>query len=113
MCIVIYLLATARDRSLNRTVGYGLLALALSGPVVYPWYMLWGILCLVPTARVARLDWLVLASGLFCVIAPPGFGSNTTVIFATIEVMIALAMISPRVLARRRAARTGIQAASV
>jgi len=113
VCIVIYLLATARDRSLNRTVGYGLLALALSGPVVYPWYMLWGILCLVPTARVARLDWLVLASGLFCVIAPPGFGSNTTVIFATIEVMIALAMISPRVLARRRAARTGIQAASV
>lgn len=106
-CVVIYLLATARERSLNRTVGYGLIVLALSGPVVYPWYMLWGLVCLVPTARVARLDWLVLASGFFCVIAPPGFGSHTTVTLATIELAVALAMISPRVLARRRAAHTG------
>ncbi len=77
-CIVLYLLVTAHRRSLNRTVGYGLLAVALSGPVVYPWYLLWGLVCLAPTARASRTKWLLLASALACVMTPPGFTHGIT-----------------------------------
>jgi hypothetical protein len=49
-CIVCYLAATSDRRQLSRSVGYGLLAVAALGPVIYPWYMLWGLVCLAPTA---------------------------------------------------------------
>ena len=32
-------------------MGYALLPIGLLGPVLYPWYLLWGLLCLAPTAR--------------------------------------------------------------
>jgi hypothetical protein len=49
-CIVCYLAATSDRRQLGRSIGYALLAVAALGPVIYPWYLLWGLVCLAPTA---------------------------------------------------------------
>src|SRR5579859_5806657 len=38
-CIVLYLTATAGRRALDRTVGYGMLAVGVLSPVVYAWYL--------------------------------------------------------------------------
>jgi hypothetical protein len=71
-CIVAYLTATARRRDLETTVGFGLLAVALLSPVIYPWYLLWGVVCLAPIAQ-GRLRHL-LAVGCTCaaMLALPG-----------------------------------------
>ena len=71
-CIVAYLAVTARRRALEATVGLGLIAVALLSPVIYPWYLLWGALCLAPTARRHDRDLLVLACAIGCVVAVPG-----------------------------------------
>jgi hypothetical protein len=54
-CIVCYLAATSDRRQLSRSVGYALLAVAALGPVIYPWYLLWGLVCLAPIA-VSRFE---------------------------------------------------------
>ena len=102
--IVIYLTVTARRRSLAATIGYGLLAVGLLGPVLYPWYLLWGVVCLAPTARAGRRDWIVLISGFACVLDPPGFNGKTSINLSIVALAIALALIAPGVLGRRRAA---------
>lgn len=104
VCIVIFLTVTARRRTLARTVGYGLLAVGLLGPVVYPWYLLWGILCLAPTARAARRDWIVLISAVGCVLNPPGFTGSISTYLGIGALLIAVAVIAPRQRARQRAA---------
>jgi hypothetical protein len=104
-CIVLYLTATANRRSLNRTVGYGLVAVALLSPVVYPWYLLWGVLCLAPTARRAHVDWLVFASGVACVVSPVGFDRVIGGYLSAAALAIAVVIITPRMLRRRAAGR--------
>lgn len=49
--ILVLLAITLRRRPVAVTIGYALLAVAFLAPVTYPWYALWGALCLVPTAR--------------------------------------------------------------
>jgi hypothetical protein len=97
VCIVVYLTATAHRRSLANTIGYGLLAVGLLGPVLYPWYLLWGVVCLAPTARGARRDWLVLISGFACVFNPPGFTMALSLVLNVVAFGIALALIAARV----------------
>jgi hypothetical protein len=70
-CIVAYLTLTARHRPLEATVGLGLIAIALLSPVIYPWYLLWGALCLTPIARRHR-DLLVLTCAIGAAVAVPG-----------------------------------------
>jgi hypothetical protein len=58
--IVLTLYATARRRPVSATVGWGLLAVALLGPVLYPWYLVPPAFVLATTSggagrRVARL----------------------------------------------------------
>jgi hypothetical protein len=107
-CIVVYVTLTARSRALDRSVGYSILAVGVLSPVVYPWYLLGGIVCLAPTARGARRDWIVLLSAVGCVLSPPGFSvtASTSVSIATI--VVSLAVIAPRVRNRRRAAHEQI-----
>jgi hypothetical protein len=93
VALVAYLLATVRERSLDRTVGFALLAVALLGPVLYPWYLLGGLVCLAPTATGARRDWVVALSCAACVLAPAGFGTDaarTVTLVALIVIAIAL-----------------------
>ena len=75
--VVAYLLATMRDRPLDRTVGFSLVAVGLLSPVLYPWYLLWGTLCLAPAAVGVRRDWVVALSAAACVLMPAGFGART------------------------------------
>lgn len=74
--IVLYLLVTMRSRSLDRTIGYSLLAVGLLGPVLYPWYLLWGLVCLAPNAVSVRRDWVVALSCAACVLVPAGFSTQ-------------------------------------
>ena len=71
-CIVGYLALSGRRRPLEATVGLGLIAVALLSPVIYPWYLLWGALCLAPVARRYDRDVLVLTCAVGCVVAAPG-----------------------------------------
>ncbi len=100
VCIVAYLVLTAGRRSLNRTTGYALLALGLLSPVLYPWYLLWGIVCLAPTARAARRDWLVLGSAIACLYTPPGFNRMFSSLIPLIALGIGLLILWPRIRAR-------------
>lgn len=44
--VVITLAVTVRRRRLEHSVGYALIGVALLSPVLYPWYLLWGLSCL-------------------------------------------------------------------
>jgi hypothetical protein len=77
VCAFGYLLATARQRALERTVGYSLLALGLLAPVLYPWYLLWGLLCLAPVATGNRRVVVLAFSAAGCLLVPPGFAETT------------------------------------
>ena len=73
VCAFGYLLATVRRRPLGLSVGYALLSTALLAPVLHPWYLLWGLVVLLPLAtgqaRIAAAALSIAA----CVLAPQGF----------------------------------------
>jgi hypothetical protein len=103
VCAVIYLTVTARRRALAQTIGYGLIAVGLLGPVLYPWYMLWGVVCLAPTARAERRDLVVLVSASACLFDPPGFTRFITDNLSLTALAIAFAWFGGRALVRSRA----------
>lgn len=74
--VVVYLLATVRRRSLNRSVGYVLLTIGACNPVLYPWSLLAGICCLAPSAEGIRRDWVLALSCAVCVLAPVGMSES-------------------------------------
>jgi hypothetical protein len=104
-CIVVYLTATAHTRALDRTVGYGILAVAVLSPVVYPWYLIGGVVCLAPNARGGRRDWIILISAVGCLLYPSGFTAYVSTTLSAIALGIAVCVITPRVLARYRSAQ--------
>jgi hypothetical protein len=77
VCTVGYLLGSARRRAVERTAGYSLLALGLLAPVLFPWYLLWGLLCLAPSAVGSRRIGVLALSTAGCLLVPPGFGPTT------------------------------------
>jgi hypothetical protein len=78
VCILVYLVTTVRQRALERTAAYSLLAIGLLAPVLDPWYLLWGTLCLVPAASGSRRLAVLALSAAGCILLPPGFGATTT-----------------------------------
>jgi hypothetical protein len=82
--VIVYLLITVRQRALERTAGYSLLALALLAPVLYPWYLLWGTVCLAPTANGTRRAAVLALCAAGCLLNPPGFTSTTTHVLTAI-----------------------------
>lgn len=84
VCIIGYLVGTARQRALERTAGYSLLALGLLAPVLYPWYLLWGTICLAPSAHGTRLLAVLTLCAAGCVLMPPGFTPTTTNVITAI-----------------------------
>lgn len=111
VCVLGYLVATVRQRSLERTVGYALLALGLLAPVTYPWYLLWGLGCLAPAAIGTRRVLVLALSVAGCLLYPPGFSSTATnALTATALAVIAAVLIAmPSV---RRATRASAAALS-
>jgi alpha-1,6-mannosyltransferase len=91
VCAIGYLVATARHRALERTVGYSLLAMALLAPVLYPWYLLWGTLCLAPGVTGVRRIGLLALCAAGCVLMPMGFSPATTDVVASGAVTAVLA----------------------
>ncbi len=71
-CIAIYLVGTVRHRTLEFTVGLSLLAIAFLSPVIYPWYLLWGLLCLAPITQGLQRSLVLLACASASVLALPG-----------------------------------------
>jgi alpha-1,6-mannosyltransferase len=105
-CIVVYLTVTAHRRALPSTVGYDLLAIGLLGPVLYPWSVLAGVVCLGPTSRGERRDWIVLVSAVACMLDLPGLSPPVSVTLTLVGLGLGLAWLTGRDLARRRAAAT-------
>jgi hypothetical protein len=91
IAIIAWLLATTRHRTLDRTVGYALLTAAILAPVVYPWYLLWGLCCLAPAAVGTRRDWVIALSAVACVLSPSGF-TDTTAQRVTLAALIVIAL---------------------
>ena len=106
--VVGYLLLTVRNRPLERTVGYALLAIGLLGPVLYPWFLLWGLLCLAPTARRSLRDWVVALSVVACVLAPVGFTVRTGEVVTSCCLVAVAAGLIPRLVVRQRRARAAL-----
>ena len=95
-CIVCYLAATSDRRQLSRSVGYGLLAVAALGPVIYPWYLLWGLVCLAPTAVPGFERRLVIAaSGFACFMGLTGL-NHTGVVASEVLLFVAAFVIAAR-----------------
>jgi hypothetical protein len=97
VCIVGWLVLTSARRPAASTVGLGLLAVAALAPVVYPWYLLWGVLCLAVVAT-RRLTWqiVVLCSGA-CFIDLPGQSAvSMLVVEAVMGVLLAATFWIPR-----------------
>ncbi|WP_198536198.1 polyprenol phosphomannose-dependent alpha 1,6 mannosyltransferase MptB [Pseudofrankia saprophytica] len=68
-----WLLITVRHRDVPATCGLALLSLALLGPVLYPWYLVWGMVPLVMARGVARPRVLMVvgAAGAFLSVPHP------------------------------------------
>jgi hypothetical protein len=92
VAVVGYLLTTANRRSLAQTTGLGLLAVSLLGPVFYPWYALWGLLCLAPAARRVQREFLIGLSAMAAVVNLPGLSTPIAVGF---DCLVAIALIVP------------------
>ncbi len=100
-----YLYATVRARPLAETIGFALLAVAVFAPVVYPPFLLWGLLCLVPTATGAYRDLVLGLSAAACVMTPGGLGERGG-LYATIGALVAIgAALLVREVRRQRTAR--------
>lgn len=115
VCVLAYLVTTTRYRALERSAGYSLLAIALLAPVLNPWYLLGGILCVVPSANAARKIVAMALSCAGCLLLPGGFEGSTTDILAGcgLAVVAAITGLSLRREAlRARAARADIIAAA-
>ncbi len=87
-----YLLFTAHHRPLAKTTGLALLAISLLNPVFYPWYALWGLVCLAPIVSGRPRDWLVALSALSVTVNLPGL---TTPRAAAIDIAVAVAVAVP------------------
>ena len=109
--VVAYLLATSRDRPLDRTVGYSLLAVGLLSPVLYPWYLLWGALCLAPAAVGARRDWVVALSAAACVLMPAGLATRTAHALTLAALVIIGVVLMPHLYRHRRTRTAHLSAA--
>jgi hypothetical protein len=112
VAIVVYLIATVRSRPLERTLGYVLLAVGVLAPVVYPAFLLWGVLCLAPTATGVRRDWVLGLSCAACVLAPVGLGATGGRVATSIALgVIALAMLLATLVRNGRLTRRSARAA--
>lgn len=102
LTVILYLYATVRRRPLERTVGFALLAAGILAPVVYPSYLLLGILCLAPTALGARRDWVIGLSCAACVLTPVGLGDRGGEYAAGFGLAAIAVVLGPRLFVRHR-----------
>jgi alpha-1,6-mannosyltransferase len=108
LCVIGYLLGTVRRRPLARSIAYALLAAALLGLLLQPWYLLWGTLVLAPTATGIRRRWVVALVAVGAVLSPPGFAPSVAAhVTAGLLAAAAVAAAATIVGRRARSAREG------
>jgi hypothetical protein len=100
--VVAFVSVTARRRPLPATAGYALLAVALLAPISYPWYVLWGAVCLLPIARSTTLDCLVALCIFESVSSVPGAPGVLTGTLKIIVLAAAIGVVSVRFRNRAR-----------
>ena len=105
LAVLVYLLVTSRHRSLEAGIGYSLLALALLAPVLHPWYLMWGVMVLAPTAVGMRRTWVVALTAAGCVLTPPGFSTSTSYVLSGITLGLIAAATASVLLGQDRRAR--------
>lgn len=88
-----WLLKTADRRTPAATAGQALLTASVLGPVIYPWYFLWGVVLLAPAARGRTRDWAVKLSALGAVMAVQGLATLTIGIVATLIIVVMTAWV--------------------
>lgn len=101
--IVGWLAVTSGRRPLAASVGFGLLGLAALTPVFYPWYLLWGVVCLLPASPPRRRDWLVALCGVATLAALTGLPSWATTTADLVPVLAAAVWLRRRSLSGSRA----------
>lgn len=72
---ILRLLTTLSRRDLLRTTGFALVAVSVLGPVIHPWYLMWGFAFLVPAAAggaVRTRKLLLVSTGLMALLELPG-----------------------------------------
>ncbi len=69
--VMLRLLATIRGRDIATTVGWGLLTLSVLGPVLYPWYLTWGLVPLAMAMNRQRLAVIGTVSAIGAFLALP------------------------------------------
>lgn len=94
VCTVGYLTWTAGHRPLDRSIGYALLAVALLAPDLHPWYLLWGLLCLAPTASGPRRVWVLALSAVACLLGPIGFSDLPRYLITGAAMLVALVVLA-------------------
>jgi hypothetical protein len=103
ICVVGYLVATARHRALERTAAYSLLAVALLAPVLYPWYLLWGAVCLAPAANGLRRTTVLALCAAGCLLYPVGFSPTTSNVLSGCGLAVVAAATAVTLVRRHRA----------
>jgi hypothetical protein len=109
VCLIAYLIGTARQRALERTAGYALLALGVLSPVLYPWYLLWGTICLAASANGTRLVAVLALCAAGCVLTPPGFTPTTTNVITAVALAV-VAVVTIGMATLRRESRLRLSA---
>jgi alpha-1,6-mannosyltransferase len=87
VAVIGWLVATARQRPAPMTIGGSLLAIVVGAPVVYPWYLTWGLPGLVPTPR----RWLPPLMTAAALVYLPGL-SGLSVIGVLLVIVVAAAL---------------------
>lgn len=102
--IVVRLLLTARSRPLELTAGRATLVVSVLGPVIYPWYLLWGTAALAPRAQGRERELVTALTAVAAVMAVPGL---STASIAVIAVVVSVTVLSWLVISSRRHQRRG------
>lgn len=84
------LLRTSRRREPIHTVGLILLAVAVLSPVIYPWYLLWGVICLAVCAGDRLRGLLVAMSFIGSLMAVQGLTNAGIAVLACILFLVAV-----------------------
>ena len=89
--IVLRLLVTSERRTPEATAGFALLVVAAFGPVIYPWYLLWGLVCLVADLHGRRREGLVMLSVMASLMTVQGLTTvGIAILVSTITMVMAV-----------------------
>lgn len=94
---VLRLVVTLSRRDLLRTAGFALVGVALLGPTVHPWYLMWGAVFLIPAAAggaVRTRKLLLIATGYLALLELPGLTGQVSPVMVAVAVVAKLVVVA-------------------